>query len=494
MTAYNQLMTHVRDTLALKHVSGLLQWDQETMMPAGASGQRAECIGALSSIIHERDQAPEVQELLKEIDTETLDNVSKAKIRELRRNLERKIRIPADLARAFAETTSRAMQIWADARSRNDSTDYLPILNEIINLSRQIGESLTDNGHVYDQLLAEYEPGITTKLLDTLFNRLRPGLITLRERLLDIDMPYDQDERIYDKDSQLRLARELAETFGYNFSNGRLDCVQHPFCSGDGTDVRITTRINETDPFECLYSTIHETGHATYEANVSREYTFTPIGGGVSMGVHESQSRLYENQLGRSRGFTKWLLKRMSHYFQDYCISNPDRFYATINKLKKGYIRTEADEVQYNLHIMLRYKLERMLIEGDLTVNDLETAWNKEFFDCFGFEVDCPSNGFLQDVHWSAGLFGYFPTYALGNIYAGCLYQAITNTLGDLDPYLEKGNTEPITVWLKTHLHKFGGLREPRETIEFASGMEISERPLCDYLANKYSEIYSISD
>jgi carboxypeptidase Taq len=266
----------------------------------------------------------------------------------------------------------------------------------------------------------------------------------------------------------------------------------HPFSSGSGQDVRITTRTNPVDPFNCFYSTIHEVGHACYEQGIDAAYALTPLGQGVSMGVHESQSRIYENQLGRSRAFTGWLFARMRDAFGDFGIADEDAFYAAVNRLQNGYIRTEADEVQYNLHVMLRFDLERALIAGDLAVRDLEAAWNDRFKADFGFAVDKPSNGCLQDVHWSVGLFGYFPTYSLGNVYAGCLHTALRAAVPDLDDRLAQGDTSGATAWLRDNVQRHGGLYRPREVIARASGMEPSEAPLLAYLQDKFGRIYGL--
>jgi carboxypeptidase Taq len=256
--------------------------------------------------------------------------------------------------------------------------------------------------------------------------------------------------------------------------------------------VRITTRTNPADPFNCLYSTIHEVGHATYEQGVDGAYFLTPLGQGASMGVHESQSRIYENQLGRSRAFTGWLYGRMRDVFGDFGIADEEAFYRAVNRVGQGFIRTESDEVQYNLHVLLRFDLEQALMRGDLQVGDLEAAWNDRFLHDFGFAVDRPSNGLLQDVHWSVGLFGYFPTYSLGNLYAGCLHVALRRDLPDLDASLARGDASPATGWLRDRLQRHGGLREPRATIAHATGAEPSEGPLLDYLETKFEGIYGL--
>lgn len=332
---------------------------------------------------------------------------------------------------------------------------------------------------------------MTGAAIAEIFDAMRPGLVELRAKVLEKPAPKGLTGT-FDEAAQMKLTRKLAKTFGYDMSHGRVDKAVHPFCSGAGLDVRITTRTSETDPFNCFYSTIHEVGHAAYEQNISRDYLLTPLGRGVSMGVHESQSRIYENQIGRSRAFTGWLFQEMKGAFGDFGVADADAFYAAVNAVHKGYIRTEADELQYNLHIMMRFGLERALMSGDLAVKDLEAAWNDRFEADFGYAVDKPSNGCLQDVHWSVGLFGYFPTYTLGNVYAGCLYQALRRDVPGLDAELAEGNTEGATSWLKENLQQHGGLRSPRDTIVHASGMEPSHAPLLAYLEEKFSLLYDL--
>ena len=275
-------------------------------------------------------------------------------------------------------------------------------------------------------------------------------------------------------------------------TKGRLDKAVHPFSSGSGLDVRITTRTSEVDPFNCLYSTIHEVGHAAYEQGINSDYLLTPLGHGVSMGVHESQSRIYENQIGRGRAFTSWLYGQMRDAFGDFGIPDEDAFYATVNRVENGYIRTEADEVQYNLHVLLRFDLERAIIARDIEVYDLEAAWNERFEADFGFAVDKASNGVLQDVHWSVGLFGYFPTYSLGNVYAGCLNEAMRSMVPNVDAALERGDTSLVTRWLRENVQQHGGLYTPRDVIEKACGFVPSEAPLLNYLEDKFRGIYGL--
>ncbi|SHE52604.1 carboxypeptidase Taq [Loktanella atrilutea] len=488
-TAYNDLLDFVRETEALSQVAGRLGWDQETMMPDGAIDQRAEEQGAMAGVLHARRIDPRIGGWLEQAVAE--DDVAAAQLRQIGRSFDRAARVPAQLATAIARETSRAHRTWAQARAEEDVAAFLPALARVLALKREEAQAIAGDADPYDAMLDDYEPDATAAQVSAMFGAMRPRLVALRDAVrarpaapvLKGDFP---------EAAQMALSRELALAFGYDLGRGRIDKAVHPFSSGSGLDVRITTRTNPVDPFNCFYSTIHEVGHACYEQNIDRAYLLTPLGGGVSMGVHESQSRIYENQLGRSRAFTGWLFGRMRDTFGDIGIASEEDFFACVNGVTDGYIRTEADEVQYNLHVLLRFDLERALVSGDLTVDDLEAAWNDRFAADFGFAVDRPSHGVLQDVHWSEGLFGYFPTYALGNVYAGCLHAALRNAVPDLDADLARGDTGRATAWLRDNVQRHGGLYQPREVIARATGAAPSEGPLLDYLDAKFGAIYGV--
>lgn len=491
-TAYDELMAFSRDTQALSAISGRLEWDRETVMPKGADSQRALEIAALETVLHARRNDPRVADWMAAAEAEGLDQTGQAQLRHIRRSFERASKVPASLAAEIARQTSEAQGIWADARARDDFSAFAPTLEQVIALKREEGAALAAGGDVYDALLDDYEPGTTGAQISAMFDALRPALSRLRGAVRDAAAPKLIDGQ-FDEALQLALTRKLAETFGYDLAHGRIDEAVHPFSMGSGLDVRITTRTSPHEPFNCLYSTIHEVGHAAYEQNIDRDYLLTPLGNGVSMGVHESQSRIYENQIGRSRAFTGWLYGQMRDQFGDFGIPDEDAFYASANRVSDGFIRTEADELQYNLHVLLRFDLERALMSDDLQVSDLEAAWNDRFEADFGYAVDRASNGVLQDVHWSVGLFGYFPTYSLGNVYAGCLHEAMRGALPDLDASLARGDTRPATDWLRDNVQRHGGLFEPRDLIARASGSEPSEAPLLSYLDTKFSGIYGLA-
>lgn len=494
MTAFTELMAFQRDTEALAEIAGRLGWDQETMMPRGAALQRGDEMAAIEGVLHGRRTDPRVGEWLSRAQAD--DAAGRRSLALIARAYRRNACIPARLAAEIARATSVSQGIWAEARARNDVAHFLPTLRQVVALKREQGQALAAGGFgkdAYDALLDEFEPGMTASVLDAMFARMRPRLVALREAVLGAAFQPRPLTGHFPREQQLALARELADAFAYDWSRGRLDLAVHPFSSGSGQDVRITTRVVEAEPFNCIYSTIHEVGHALYELGIDPAYGLTPLGHGVSSGVHESQSRICENQLGRSRAFTGWLLQRLQDGFAVAGLGDAESFHATVNRVQPGYIRTESDEVHYNLHVMLRFDLERRLLAGALAPDDLEAAWNARFLQDFGVAVDQPAHGMLQDVHWSIGVFGYFPTYTLGNVYAGCLWQALQAAVPDVEARLALGDARPATDWLRTRLQAHGGLRPPVETITHACGFAPDEGPLLDYLEAKFRTLYHLN-
>jgi carboxypeptidase Taq len=488
-TAYEQLMAFQRQTEALGLVAERLGWDQETMMPRGAAEQRGEEMAAMEAVLHARRIDPRIADWLDAADP--TDAEAHAQVRLITRAFVRATKVPSDLAQEIARVTSMAQGIWAGARAGDKVADFLPTLEQVIKLRREEAAALAMGGDLYDALLDDYEPGETAERIGAMFDRMRPRLVALREAVLGKPAPKGLTGT-FGEAAQLRFARDLASAFGYDWTRGRMDLAVHPFSSGGGSDSRITTRVSENDPFNCIYSTIHEVGHSSYELAIDPDYALTPLGHGCSMGVHESQSRIYENQIGRSAAFTGWMFGEMRQRFGDFGIGSAEGFTRAVNRVQPGFIRTEADEVHYNLHIMMRFDLERALVRGDLRPGDLEAAWNDRFKADFGVVVDKPSNGMLQDVHWSEGLFGYFPTYTLGNVYAGCLHRALRKAVPTLDADLARGDTAAATEWLRENLQRHGGLRPPRETIAVACGFEPTEEPLLEYLEAKFTALYAL--
>lgn len=490
MSAMDDLLDYERETTALAQVAGRLGWDQETVMPAGAAEQRSEEMAAMEAVLHARRSDPKVGDWLAEASAK--DAVGAAQLREIGRAHARATKVPARLASEIARVTSVAQGEWAAARAADDFAAFAPRLAEVVALKCEEAAALAGDRTLYDAMLDDYEHGTTAAELDAMFGALRPRLVALRGAILNGPQPTLPDLGRFDEAGQLALASEIAGLFGYDFERGRIDKAVHPFSSGSGADVRITTRTDPADPFNCLYSTLHEVGHATYEQNIDPALALTVLGQGASMGVHESQSRLYENQLGRGRAFCGWLHGRLRDRFGDAVPGDADAFYALVNRVHAGFIRTEADEVHYNLHVLMRYDLERAMISGDLAVPDLEAAWNDRFAADFGAQVDRASNGCLQDVHWSVGLFGYFPTYTIGNLYAGCLFAALKRDLPDLDSDLTRGDPRPALLWLRDKVQRHGAVPEPKALIEAATGAAPSAGPLLDYLEAKFGDLYGL--
>lgn len=494
MTAFDDLFRFQRETEALSSIAERLDWDRETMMPRGAAEQRAEELAALESVLHERRTDARIGEWLDQAAPRSASESRAVAL--IQREYARMSLIPARLATELARVTSLSQGVWAEARANDAPQDFLPMLNDVVMLKREEAAALAEGGFgggdLYDALLDDYEPGAKAADLAALFDQMRPRLVALRDDVLGAGHQPAALAGHFPQEAQMRLARHCASAFGYDWLHGRLDLAVHPFSSGRWQDSRITTRVVETDPFNCIYSTIHETGHSVYEQGIDSDYAFTPLGRGVSMGVHESQSRIFENQMGRSRAFCGWLHDRMADMFDGLGVADAEAFYASANRVTPGFIRTESDEVQYNLHVMMRFDLERDLMTGRLDVEDLPEAWNSRFQSDFGVAVDRPSNGVLQDVHWAVGLFGYFPTYALGNVYAGCLDNALRAAVPDLDAALARGDATPGVEWLRENVHRHGGLLPPRDLIEQASGAPVSPAPLLDYLEQKFSAIYRL--
>ena len=488
---YDRLLAHFNQTIALTQIAGLLSWDQETMMPRDGAAARAEQSAAIAAVIHARNIDPQIGEWCAALDNrgdEILSgDVEKANLREASRIHHRAIRIPAALAKEMARSAALGQGIWAKAREAEDITSFLPVLENMVALKRQEAECLkSGTDSLYDGLLAEFEPGMKTEVLASILGELRPELTKLRREISEQGNSAKRLQGNFEEKAQMQMARRLGDIFNYQWQAGRLDKSVHPFSSGYRSDSRITTRVDLANPFDCMYSTIHEIGHANYEQGRDPQMDLTLAGGYASMGIHESQSRMLENQIGRSRAFMEWLYPQMCDVFGDIGLASPGELFSAVNRVETGFIRTEADEVHYNLHVLLRFDLELALFGGDLQVQDLEAAWNERFLADFGKAVDKPSNGLLQDVHWSVGAFGYFPTYSLGNIYAGELYRQMASQIANMDDLISRGQMEPISTWLGQNIHHRGNVYRAPHLMEMVCDNPPQMAPLVDYLRAKF--------
>ena len=458
------------------------------------AAQRAASRGALAGALHGRRTDPRLGDWIEAARGADLDEAGRADLREAARSFAQSTRVPADLAEALAREASATHHLWAEARAADDPAPFLPALAGMVALRREESQALSGGeGDPYDALLDQYEPGASAARIDVVFARLRAGLAPLLDRRLGAPAAPPKPVGRVPTEAQLALARAAATACGYDWSAGRLDLAVHPFSSGGGRDVRITTRVSEADPMECLYSTLHETGHALYELGVDPALHARPAGGHASMGVHESQSRLWENHIGRSAAAAPFLHALAAEHLGDMGLDGSEAFHAAANALEPGFIRTAADEAQYDLHILMRFDLERALLSGDLAAADLPAAWDARFEADFGRRPPGAAQGCLQDVHWSEGLIGYFPTYTLGNMGAAALMARLRTDEPALDDALAAGDFMPVLDWLRPRVHAPGRIRAVPDLWRSVLGDVPDEKPLLAHLTAKFEALHGLS-
>jgi carboxypeptidase Taq len=496
-----------REHRLLSRAAEVLQWDQETYMPAAAVQERAEQLALLHGLMHDRLTDPRVGELLEALGVgygrpgevsvpEGCSETERAFLRELARAYGRSTRIPRRVVTEMARQTAIAHRIWVHAREASDFSLFSGQLEVIVGLVREISECLGYEEHPYDPLLDEYEPWMKTAEVEEVFAGLGSGLSGLLWRIRDSEQAIATEflSREYPLEKQRRFSLEVLRELGYDFQRGRLDESAHPFTTSLGSsDVRITTRYKAEFFPAGIFGTIHECGHALYELGFADELAGSLLADGASNGVHESQSRLWENLIGHSLPFWSRFFPRLKELFpgslQDVDLKH---FYRAVNCVAPSHIRVEADEVTYNLHIVLRFELEKLLVAGDLQVDDLPAAWNERFEELLGITVPDDARGVLQDIHWSGGMIGYFPTYALGNLYAAQFFAALQRDLPDWDRRVEQGRFDDILGWLRENIHRHGRVYPARELCSRATGETLSSRYLLDHLERKYGEIYGL--
>ncbi len=477
----------------------LLEWDQETVMPPSGIPHRAQVLATLSGLAHEKLTSPETGEILAFLEErkEELDPLEKAHLREAARAREKAVKIPRDLVERMSRATSLGLEAWKRARERADFSLFLPHLKEILDLKREESRCLGGGGDgkdLYDPLLDDYEPGMTSARLEELFSGLQGPLSALAARVREsgrrVDLsPFQGD---LDPEAQLAFGRKVLEAMGFDFRAGRIDRAVHPFCSGHGPgDVRITWRYSRTDIRPALFGLVHEGGHALYEQGLDPALDRTPAGGAASLGVHESQSRLWENLVARSlpfwEGFAPVLEKALPRRKGP---ADPEALFRAAGEVRPSLIRVEADEVTYNLHILLRFRLERELLSERLSLPDLPAAWNDLSEELLGVRPGNDAEGVLQDIHWAMGALGYFPTYTLGNLYAAHLFEAARRDLPDLEEGFRKRELLPLREWLREKIHRHGSVLPPERLVTEAAGAPPSPEALLAHLENKVSVIY----
>jgi len=502
MQEIEALQSHLAEIKALSEAAAVLGWDQQTYMPPGGAESRAAQMEALSKVIHAKMTGPDTARLLGAAEAtvrgEDPDSDDAALVRVIRRDFDQATKMPEALVAELAQVTALAHGHWAQARAASDFGHFAPWLSRILDLTRQAADHLGHGGERYDALLDQYEPGMTTADARALFDALKPDTVALVKSIAALE-PNAVDASVlareYAEDRQLSFGESVIKALGYDFGRGRQDRALHPFCTSFGSgDVRITTRFDPNFLPMALFGSIHETGHALYEQGMTRRYPGGGLGEAASLGVHESQSRLWENLVGRGRPFWQGWYPRLQAAFPEALDSTSESdFYRAINKVEPSLIRVEADEITYNLHILLRFEMEVDLLSGALSIADAPDAWNSKMEQYFGLTPPDDASGILQDVHWSAGLIGYFPTYTVGNVLSVQLYaKADADLGGQLDAQIEEGEFAPLLGWLGENVHQWGRKYLPKDLVRRAAGGPLDPAPYLGYLQAKFGDIYGV--
>lgn len=488
------------EVVDLQGAAGVLGWDQQTYMPPGGARGRAMQLATLGRVAHEKlvgdDMGAALEAAESEVQAMDPDSDDVRMVRKARRDFDKARKVPAEWVGEFRRVTSLAHPVWEKARAEADFGQFEPQLKEIVALRRQYVDFFAPYDHVYDPLLDDFEPGMKASQVKDVFDELRQEQVALVQEIVERGTPVDDSvvRQHFDEDKQWKFGLEVARAIGYDFERGRQDKSVHPFTSGFGSgDVRITTRFDPQFLNTALFGTMHEAGHAMYEQGIAPELDRTSVGEGTSLAVHESQSRMWENLVGRSRAFWNGFYGQLQQAFPDQLGDvDVDTFYRAVNKVEPSFIRVEADEATYNLHIMVRFELEMALMEGALEVADLPAAWNTKFDEFLGIRPPDDSQGVLQDIHWSSGMIGYFPTYALGNLIAAQLWAKIEEDIPDLAPRIEGGQFGDLLGWLRENVHRHGAKFEPMELLMRVTGSGLTAQPYLGYLRDKFGEIYRL--
>jgi carboxypeptidase Taq len=499
--AYQWLVQHSQETAYYVSMGQVLGWDQRTHIPPNGHAHRHNQFAMLAKWIHARATDPQVGENLVRVEGSELvsdpGTVAAVNIREWRRDYDRATKIPQELAVALAKATAAGETAWEQTRSVNDWQTFKPHLTGVVALKREEAQALGYAREPYDAHLDGFEPGETATALAPLLEQLREALIKISDAIQGSSRRPQGEvvHRQYPVEAQERLARLAAQAIGYDFAGGRLDPTAHPFSTGIGPgDVRITTRYDKHSFSQAFFGTLHETGHALYDQGLPVEHWGTPRGNAVSLGIHESQSRLWENLVGRSLGFWRHFYPRTQATFPVLQDVSLEGFHFAINEVKPSLIRTEADEVTYNLHILLRFELERALMNGDLQVDDLPGAWDDKMKAYLGLTPPDFNQGVMQDIHWSAGLFGYFPTYTLGNLYAAQFFAQAEVDLGPVEDKFAEGDFTSLLTWLRNRIHFQGQRLRARPLVREVTGLDLQPRHLVRYLYRKFGALYDFSE
>jgi len=487
---------HLQEMNVIHSALALLGWDQQTHMPPRGITTRSQVAGRLTKNIFELSVSPELGETIEALSTEgSLTLEEQASVRDTGKQYRRRKAIPSELIEEVAVARSQAQAAWAEARKQSDFEIFQPLLTKMVDYARRFADYFGYEDHPYDGLLEDYEPGMTVEKLNAIIEPLREQLVPFMKRLAEEGTAPDTGpiEGSFDVDTQRKLARRALEVVGYDFEAGTLDDVPHPFTTTIGfNDVRVTNRYLEDHLTSGLYGGLHEGGHALYNQGMPENLYQLGLNGGASNGIHESQSRMIENQLGRSLPFWKYFQPILAEMFPQFRDVTPEALYKAVNVVEPSFIRVEADEVTYNLHIMLRAELEAGLIAGEIQVADLPVRWNDAMERYLGVTPPNDALGVLQDVHWSMGYFGYFPSYMLGNLYASQMAVTIRQDLPDLDERIAAGDILVLIDWLRENVHQYGGVYRPDELMQRITGASLDSSHFVRYVEAKYSDIYGL--
>lgn len=487
---FSELRRHLTELELIESVIGTLGWDEQTYLPKAGAELRGAQTALLSRLAHERQTDPRIEGWLATLDLG--DPIQAACARNLGRSFRRERRVSGELVERLAKIRSEGFAAWIEAKKTGDFAAFRPTLEQLVAISIERARAIDPARHPYEVLLEQYDPGTQIEDLRAMFARLREGLLPLLAAIASRPVPPRLQVPL-SVDAQWTFNQKLSGALGYDFDAGRMDPAEHPFSTGHGKgDVRITTHLYETDFLGGLGSTIHETGHAMYEQGLPHEHAGTTVREAASYGLHESQSRFWENAVGRSRAFARFLLPRVKESFPALGLDEAQLF-SSLNRVERGLIRVSADEVTYNLHIIVRFELELALFEGTLAAKDVPGAWDEKMQTYLGITPPNDGLGCLQDVHWSAGLFGYFPSYTLGNLYAASLGKVMRASIGDFDGHIERGDFAPILSWLRQHVHQVGHLYEAPEIVRLAVGEQDHVANLLAYLWERMAEAYGVT-
>jgi carboxypeptidase Taq len=497
---FNRLKSILQEIQDLSKASAVLRWDQQTKMPKGGAAARTRQLTTLSQLIHTRSTSDEMGDLLESLDEwrQTLDpdSLEAALVRLAQRDFMKSRAVPADLVRRQSQARGEANGAWQQARAENDFSAFLPHIQRMFELAREYAACFPQVDDPYDALLDRFEEGLTRAEVSRVFNEVKRPQSALLKAIVASGVQIDDRllRQHFPEKKQLAASLEAAQVLGYDLKRGRLDLTTHPFATSFSTnDVRITTRVYEDFLNPCLFGTLHETGHALYELGVSQELEGLPIARGTSSGVHESQSRLFENLIGRNRDFAGHLLPILQRHFPSQLGAvDIETFYRAINRVQPSFIRVEADEVSYNLHIIIRFEIETALLDGSLDASDLPEVWAAKFQEYLGVTPPDDTRGVLQDVHWSWGLIGHFQSYAIGNIIASLWWKEMETAVGDLGAKMAAGNIAPIREWLAENVHQHGRKYPPTALIQRVTGAPFQTGPYISYLQQKFGALYGL--